>query len=132
MGGLVYLDASAIVKLVVEEPETPALRTALRNRPQRVSSAIALVEVNLAAARRFPALPTARIDKILAGLTLIPVDQPTLKVAAGLGGRGLRTLDAIHLATALSLGKDLESFIAYDRRLLEVAEADGVHTEQPR
>jgi len=131
MGGLVYLDASAVVKLVVEEHETPALRKALRNRPQRVSSAIALVEVHLAAARRSPAPPPARIEMILAGLTLIPVDQPTLERAAGLSGHGLRTLDAIHLATAQSLGDDLDSFVAYDGRLLAAARANGVRTEQP-
>lgn len=130
-GGFVYLDASAIVKLVVEEPETPALRSVLRDRPHRVSSAIVLVEVHLAAARRSPPPPPARSDMILAGLTLIPVDQTTLERAAGLGGYGLRTLDAIHLATALSVGKDLDSFIAYDLRLLAAAQASGVHTEQP-
>ena len=54
MAGLVYLDASAIVKLVVEESESQALRAALRNRPDRVSSAISLVEVRLAAEHTVP------------------------------------------------------------------------------
>jgi predicted nucleic acid-binding protein len=131
VGSLIYLDASAIVKFVVEEPETPALRNALRARPQRVSSAIALVEVHLAAARRSPVPPPTRIQTILAGLTLIPVDQPTLERAAGLAGHGLRALDAIHLATAQSLGEDLDSFIAYDQRLLAAVRANGLRTEQP-
>jgi predicted nucleic acid-binding protein len=131
MTGLVYLDASAIVKLVVEEPETPALREALYDRPQRVSSAIALVEVHLAAVRRSPAPPPARVETILAGVTLILVDRPVLERAAGLGGQGLRTLDAIHLATAQSLAGDLDSFIAYDERLLAAARANGLRAEQP-
>ena len=132
MAGLIYLDASAIVKLVVEEGESPALRDALRDRPRRVSSALALVEVHLAAGRRVPAPPPGRVDTILAGLALIPVDQPTLERAAGLGAYGVRALDAIHLASAKSLGEDLESFIAYDQRLLAAAEASGLRTERPR
>lgn len=131
--GLTYVDASAIVKLVVEETESAALRSAMRDRPQRVSSALALVEVQLAAARRSPAVPLGRVDTILAGFALIPVDQPTLEGAARLGAEfGTRTLDAIHLATARSLGDDLESFIAYDQRLLDAARACELRTEQPR
>jgi len=132
VAGLIYLDASAIVKLVVEERESPALRDALRNRPRRVSSALALVEVHLAVARRLPAPPTPRAGTVLAGLALIPIDQATLEGAARLGEYGVRALDAIHLATARSLGEDLEAFIAYDQRLLTAAEASGLPTEHPR
>jgi len=132
VAGLIYLDASAIVKLVVEELESPALRDALRGRPRRVSSALALVEVHLAAARRSPAPPSGRVRTILAGLTLIPVDQPALESAAGLGEYGLRALHAVHLATARSLSADLETFIAYDQRLSAAAHASGLSTEEPR
>lgn len=132
MAGFVYLDASAIVKLVVEERESPALRDALRGRPGRVSSALALVEVHLAAERRSPAIPAGRVSTILAGLTLIPIDMTTLQSAAGLGQHRVRALDAIHLATAQSLGEDLESFVAYEQRLLDAAQATGLSTEQPR
>ena len=126
MAALVYLDASAIVKLVVEELESAALRDALRDRPHRVSSALALVEVHLAAARRSPAPSPARVATILAGLALIPVDEPTLEGAARLGGYGIRALDAIHLATALTLGAELVTFFAYDHRLAGAAEASGL------
>lgn len=132
MAGLVYLDASAIVKLVVDEDESSALREALRGRPRRVSSALVLVEVRLAATRRAPAPSPARVATVLAGLALLPVDQRTLERAAGLGSLGLRALDAIHLASAQSLADDLESLIAYDQRLIAAAEAGGIHTEQPR
>jgi predicted nucleic acid-binding protein len=131
VAGLLYLDASAIVKLVVDEAESEALREALRGRPQRVTSALALVEVHLAAARRTPCPPPGRVDTILAGLALIPVDHATLEAAAGLGPYGVRALDAIHLATAQSLGEDLESFLAYDQRLLAAATASGLRTEHP-
>lgn len=132
MAGLTYLDASAIVKLVVDEGDSPALRDALLDRPHRVSSALALVEVHLAATRRVPPPPPGRVGTILAGFALIPIDQPTLERAAGLGAYGVRALDAIHLASAQSLGADLESLIAYDQRLLAAAQANGLRTEQPR
>lgn len=132
MAGLAYLDASAIVKLVVEEAESATLRAALRDLPRRVTSALALVEVQLAAARRVPAPPPERVRTVLAGLALIPVDQPVLERAAGMGEYRLRALDAIHLATAQSLGDDLEVFIAYDQRLLAAAEAAGLSIEEPR
>ena len=132
MAGLIYLDASAIVKLVVEELESSALRDALRGRPRRVSSALALVQVHRAAAGRTPAPSAGRVETILAGLTLIPVDRSSLEGAARLGAYGVRTLDAIHLATAQSLSEDLESFVAYDQRLLAAADASGLSTEQPR
>jgi len=74
--GLTYLDASAIVKLVVEEDDSTALRGALRDRPRRVCSAVAFVEVHLAAARRSPAPPASRVDTVLAGLALIPSTGP--------------------------------------------------------
>lgn len=129
-GGLTYLDASAIVKLVVEEVESRALREALRSRPRRVSSAVALVEVQLAAVRRSPEPPPGRVRTVLAGFALIPVDQSALEAAAGLGQYGVRALDAIHLATAESLGDDLDSFVAYDHRLLTAARARGLQTEE--
>lgn len=131
MPGLAYLDSSAIVKLVVEESESQALRTSLRDRPQRVSSALALVEVTLAAARRQPTPPPERAPAILSGLALVPIDEPVLTTAAGLAHLQLRALDAIHIATCLSLGIDLDVLIAYDQRLLAAASTLGLHTEQP-
>jgi predicted nucleic acid-binding protein len=128
---LVYLDASAIVKLVVEEPESQALREAIRSRTQRVSSGIALVEVTLAAERRTPAPPAARVRAILAGVTLIPPGYEVLESASRLGQLGLRALDAIHLATALSLNDDLIALVAYDRRLIDAARAQGLSAEEP-
>lgn len=68
---------------------------------------------------------------LLAGLALIPVDQPTLERAARLSGHVLPALDAIHLAAAGSLGNDLDAFIAYDQRLLAAVRANGLPTEQP-
>ena len=131
MPGLAYLDSSALVKLVVDESESQALRAALHDRPQRVSSALALVEVTLAFTRRKPAPPPSRVSAILAGLALVPIDQSVLETAAGLAHVQLRALDAIHLATCVSLDTDLDVLIAYDQRLLTAASTLGLRTEVP-
>jgi predicted nucleic acid-binding protein len=118
----VYLDASAIVKLIVPEAETDALRTALAQWPDRVSSVVARVEVHRALRRAgASASQRARADAVLAGLVLVRVDEPILAGAAALRDPHLRALDAIHLATALSLGDDPQTFIAYDARLAQAA-----------
>jgi len=72
------------------------------------------------------------VDTVMARFTLIPVDHPTLESAARLGRAGLRTLDAVHLATAHSLGGDLDALIAYDERLLTAARHAGLPVEEPR
>jgi predicted nucleic acid-binding protein len=130
-GPLLYLDASAIVKLVVEEAESEALRDALRGRPHRVTSALAQVEVHLTAARREPPPPAARVRTVLARLTLVPVDQTVLESAAQLSSYRLRALDAVHLATARSVGDDLAALVTYDERLLEAARSAGIPVERP-
>ena len=118
----VYLDSSAIVKLVVPEVETAALLTVLSNWPDRVSSVVARVEVHRALRRAgASSSQRARAEAVLAGLVLVRLDEPILAGAAALRDPHLRTLDAIHLATALSLGDDPETFIAYDAKLARAA-----------
>jgi len=131
VSALAYLDASAIVKLVVEEAESPALRAALKAWPYRVSSALALVECHRAARRRDPPPSAARVDTVLAGVTLVPLDLETLRAAATLPGPALRALDALHLASATSLGQDLGVLMSYDDRLLSAAHALGLPTDRP-
>jgi predicted nucleic acid-binding protein len=119
--GLLYLDASALVKLTVAEPETPALLEFLARWPHRVSSALARVEV-LRALRRIGAGPAVRrrATRVLARVALIRIDDPVLAAAARTGPRELRTLDAIHLATARSLDP-LAGIVTYDARLARAA-----------
>ncbi|MBK9239858.1 MAG: type II toxin-antitoxin system VapC family toxin [Acidobacteria bacterium] len=128
----VYLDASAIVKLVVPEAETDALISALAEWPDRVTSVVARVEVHRAL-RRAGATPSqrTRADAVLAGLVLIRVDEPVLARAVALRDPHLRALDAIHLATALSLGDDPEAFIAYDTRLAQAAKTQRLPVAHP-
>jgi predicted nucleic acid-binding protein len=130
VGSLLYLDPSALVKLVVAEPESPALRELLTSWPERVSSVIAGVEV-VRASRRVGETAARRANDVVAGVALVELDGEVLELAAVLEPVTLRTLDAIHLATALSLGGDLGAFCAYDARLLEVASSAGLEVLTP-
>jgi predicted nucleic acid-binding protein len=125
-----YLDSSAIVKLVVSEAESGVLGDALRGRAL-VSSAVSRVEVARAVARR--RTPSSRSPaELISGLTLLGIDDAVLSLAASLGPPTLRTLDAIHLASALQVAPDLDAFITYDRQLGEAAAAAGLPVETPR
>jgi predicted nucleic acid-binding protein len=114
---LLYLDSSALVKLVVAEPETPALLEFLAEWPHRVSSALARVEV-LRAVRRTEAGPAVRrrATRVLARVALVRIDEPVLAAAARVAPPQLRTLDAIHVATARSL-EGIAGIVTYDARL---------------
>jgi predicted nucleic acid-binding protein len=125
-----YLDASAFVKLVVREPESDALVRALEEWPRRVSSSLLVVEAVRAAAR-VSEDASNRAEALLAGVTLLPPDLDLLRSAARLAPARLRSLDSIHLATALSLGPELGAFFAYDERLRAAAEGAGIPLENP-
>ena len=127
-----YLDSSALVKLVAPEPQTAALLELIEPRPEVVSSALAQVEV-LRAVRR-SAAPRGTRDRALAVLSrvhLIAMDGPILEAAAALEPPDLRSLDAIHLATALALGPELDALVGYDSRLNAAAEAAGLRVLGP-
>lgn len=126
----VYLDSSAIVKLVVLEAESAALRKFLRRHPSRVSSALARVEV-LRAVRPHGEAATVFARSVLGRMALLGIDDEVLDRAARLDGAALRSLDAIHVATALGLGEDLEIVLTYDERMRKAASAAGLLTEAP-
>jgi predicted nucleic acid-binding protein len=129
-GELLYLDSSAIVKLVLAEPETQALRGFLRTWPDRVSSVVTRVEVERAV-RRIAGGPVRRARNVLSRLALIEFDEAVVRAAATVQPTDLRTLDAIHLATALTLGDDLGALCAYDARLGDAATLAGIHVVAP-
>jgi predicted nucleic acid-binding protein len=129
---LVYLDSSALVKLVVREPESSALVELLREHGERASSTLALTEVPRALRRAgFGRAERRRARTVLGGVALIDVDRRILSAAAVLEPPMLRTLDAIHLATALILGDDLTALVTYDRRLAEAAGRSHVEVLAP-
>jgi len=126
---VVYLDSSALVKLVVREPESGALRRYLRRRPRRVSCALARVEVVRAVHPQGEAAHT-RARRVLERLNLLRLDDPLLDAAAQLDGPSLRSLDAIHLAAAQAVG-DIESVVTYDVRMQAAASDLGLPVASP-
>ncbi len=129
---MLYLDSSAIVKLVAPEPETDALMSFLGTDPERVSSALALVEVCRAVQRLGgdEAL-LRRARQVLSRISLIKIDDPVLRTAAELDPQMLRSLDAIHLATALSTVEPVAALVTYDSRLRDASLLSGIAVESP-
>jgi uncharacterized protein len=129
---LVYLDSSALVKLVVREAESVGLRAWVTAHPAAVTSALAVTEVRRAIFRLSPRRGLSdRARLVLDGLTLLAVDRDVLEKAARLAPRELRTLDAIHIASALSLGADLLAFVSYDDRQRAAARKSGLPLVRP-
>lgn len=129
-GQLLYLDSSAIVKLVVPEPETKAVLELLRSWPERVSSIMARIEVERVA-RRIGGGAVRRARTVLSRIALVDLDEDVVQRAATLDPVELRALDAIHLATAISLGGDLGALCAYDVRLSSAALAKAIEVVAP-
>ncbi|MGA9774770.1 MAG: type II toxin-antitoxin system VapC family toxin [Candidatus Dormiibacterota bacterium] len=129
-GSCAYLDSSAFVKLVCDEPSSAALRHHLAEGWVPIASTLLATEVLRAAQR----VSTAHLDlarEMLLGIDLIELERPLLDAAGALRPPELRSLYAIHLAAALSLGEDLGEFVSYDRRLLQAARAQGLRTISP-
>jgi uncharacterized protein len=124
-----YLDTSAFLKLVRSEPESDALRRELSGR-ELISSALLIME-GRRAARRYGELASRRARAGLTAVTLLPIDSPILEAAADLDPPELRSLDAIHLASALSIGEDLARFYCYDARLALAAQTLGIEVSRP-
>ncbi len=126
-----YLDTSALVKLVVAEPETEALRTWLAAAERDpVACDLARAEL-MRAVRRAAPERVGRAREVLDSLTLIEVATSTFEGAGRLDPALLRTLDAVHLAAALDLGDDLDGIVTYDDRLAAAAQALGIPIIRP-
>lgn len=129
---MIYLDSSALLRLLFEESESAALASWIAERADTpmVSSELARVEV-VRAARRLDsaAVPAARA--LVSQLDLIPISGGLIEEATDAGEASLPTLAAIHLASALSIRNELTAFVAYDNRLLTAAKAAGVEPTSP-
>ena len=126
----VYLDSSGLVKLVIPERESADLERYLRGWPHQASSALARTEVVRAVRGQGPEV-VAQAREVLGRLYLARIDNALLDAAAELDPLGLRSLDAIHLATALSLGDDLARLVTYDDRMASAARALGLSVDAP-
>jgi predicted nucleic acid-binding protein len=139
------------VKLVIAEPESEALRSWIAERPEQVSSVLAAVEVRRAVLRLYEEVERAtstraqesggpadeaaiavreRTERLLRGVGLIAVDEKVISAAGQVRPPKIRTLDAIHVATALTI-PSLEALVTYDDRLSEAARTVGLAVVQP-
>ena len=127
-----YLDTSALVKLVVAESETAALRIWLEGADTEfVSCDLARTEL-MRAVRGVVPDRVLQARAVLDSVTLVEVTSAVFEAAGRLDPSGLRSLDAIHLAAALDLGDDLDGLVTYDDRLAEAAISNGVTVVAPR
>lgn len=129
---MIYLDSAAVVKLVHAEPESPALRAWLEERAEAewISSVLAEIESFRALARYAPEAVT-RLHPVLDQIDLIDLSPRVRFLAQTIGPVTVRSLDAIHLGTALSIRASLTSFVTYDKRLLDAATAAGLPADSP-
>lgn len=125
-----YLDSSALVKLAVVEPESAALRQYIRRRRPLVSSALARTEVARALLSLGPQA-VQRGESVLARVDLVRINDRILNAAGAMLPGDLRSLDAIHLATAQQLGADLARIVTYDDRMSEAARDLGWTVARP-
>ena len=131
-----YTDSSAVVKLIVEEPESAALREYALHR-QLVASELVLAEVpraiqRLAATTRVPRRRFAQgLEAVLGALVLLPLQREVLRRAGTFDAPFLRALDAIHLAAALDVADAIDGFVSYDERQIEAARVAGLPVLSP-
>ncbi|SRR5579875_3536157 len=128
---MIYLDTSAALKLVLPEAETAALELWVAERAglPRVSSRLLRIEM-LRTVTRLAPHRKQRADVVLSGVTLLSMDDaaPSAEI---IGDAMLRSLDAIHLATAHGVRGDLTAFVSYDKRLCAAGKAIGLPMESP-
>ena len=126
----IYLDASALVKLLLDEQEGGDLRRYLAAHGRQATSIVGRVEVERVVGRRAPER-LQLVARMLDDLTIVELDATVAEEAATVGPVTLRTLDAIHLASAAQLAADLEAFVTFDRRQAGAARALGMPVASP-
>jgi uncharacterized protein len=127
-----YVDTSALVKLFKAERETEAFRAALADWPVRVASELIRVEAVCTARRLGDRGLLQRADAALERITLVPITPEIIELAAGAHTPPLRAMDAIHLATALTMREDLGAMFVYDSDLHAAAQAEHLNPIAPR
>lgn len=133
---LLYADASALVKLVLQEPESDALERFVQDA-DLLSSELVLTELPRAVRRASAAHETfrlgtllERVDEVLESIALLPADREVLSAAGSLAEPRLRSLDAVHVASALEVSP-VDGFVSYDERQAAVARLAGLRTVAP-
>lgn len=126
---LAYLDASALVKLIVDEAESVALNRWYVESERLVTSRVGVIETVRATGRR--EFDLAHRTRIISEVEVLDFDAGIAATAATVGPALLRSLDAIHLASAMALMPELDAFVTYDDRLAEAARSLGLPVVQP-
>ena len=134
--GVLYADTSALVKLVVREAESDAIEAEVACWDRIATSEIATIELPRATARaradgRSGVADGRVVLELLAALRIAPLTDEVRALAATMEPVELRTLDAIHLASALALAPDLAGVLTYDRRMADAARAREVTVIAP-
>jgi predicted nucleic acid-binding protein len=129
---MIYFDTSAAAKLVHTETESAALAVYLAEHlaEPMVSSSLIYPELVRAVARHHAEL-APRATALLQRIMMVPLADDILTGAATIGTPVLRTLDALHLATAVTIGSELSAFVTYDKRLADAAIAAGLRVAAP-
>jgi len=129
------MDTSALTKLLIAEPETPALQAWLATRSGEgdyaATSALGRVELMRVVARYGEPGQSERARYLLDGLDVLPLTEPVIALAETIGPPTLRSLDAIHLAAAAQIEQELTAFVTYDHRLLDGCRDVGLATASP-
>jgi hypothetical protein len=129
---MIYLDSAAVVKLVHAEPESQALRDWLDERAETGWTSSALVEIeSFRALARYAPEAIVRLHPVLDLVDMIDMSPRIRILAQTVRPVTARSLDAIHLGTALDIRRSLTSFVTYDKRLLDAAAAAGLPTNSP-
>ena len=126
----VYLDTSVLGRILLDEPDTPAIRRELGHFERHISSGLLSVELHRLGLR---VNMLAVVSELLSGKVLIPVDAEILAAAETITPPTVATLDAIHLATAVSLSKagKLDALMTYDKQLATGAREHGLEVLAP-
>jgi predicted nucleic acid-binding protein len=129
---VIYFDTSALVKLVFDETESAALVEWLTVRADvpKVSSDLSTIEL-LRTCRRIDERAVEGANLLLGGIDFLPMDRAIVEKAASLVPTDLRSLDAIHLASALSVKANLTALVAYDVLLCSAAAQAGIEVVSP-
>ncbi len=132
---MIYMDTSALTKLLIAEPETPELRNWLTSQIDQgdsaATSALGRVELMRTVARYGDISQADRARYLLDGLDILPLTEPMMSLAESVGPATLRSLEAIHLAAAAYFDQELTAFVTYDHRLLNGCRDIGLTTASP-
>jgi predicted nucleic acid-binding protein len=124
-----YVDASALTKLILDEPGSAAMHRWYVEAERIASSVVGVIETRRAVARHVDTFE--RLDVLLRSVVKLEVDRAVAGLAATLEPAALRTLDAIHLASAMALTDELDAFVTYDDRLADAARSAGLPVVRP-